>query len=144
MSESSPDQPKKIIIDEDWKAQVEKEREALKSADADTTSTEPPEAAADAAETGASSDEAPNQFPPATFELLVTTLATQAMVFLGQIPDPLSNDVKTDLAIAKHHIDLLAMLDQKTKGNLTDQEAQLMEAALHQLRMVYVSQSNAK
>jgi hypothetical protein len=118
---SSADKPK-IIIDEDWKSQVEREKEQL---------SHPEQAAAQ--------PPAPDALPPASFVELVTMLATQALVSLGQIPHPLSGQAELRPAEAKHFIDLLEVLEQKTAGNLSADEAALLADALHQLRLGYVS-----
>ena len=80
----------------------------------------------------------PEQLPPASLSMLVTTMATQAMAAMGQLPDPMSGQPEVNLPFAKYHIDLLAVLQQKTSGNVTDDEAAMLEAALHQLRLTYV------
>lgn len=76
--------------------------------------------------------------PPASFSVLVTMLFTQAMGMLGQMPDPNTGDAKVNKPFAKHYIDTLEMLESKTKGNLDDQEAAMLNEALHALRMMYV------
>ena len=85
----------------------------------------------------------PDKLPPASFTLLVATLATQATCALGQLPDPLSGKTEVRLELAKHVIDTLGVLEAKTKGNLTPDEEQVLESALHQLRMGYVEASMA-
>lgn len=76
--------------------------------------------------------------PPASFSVLVTMLFTQAMGMLGQMPDPATGEAKVNKPFAKHYIDTLEMLESKTKGNLDDQEAAMLNEALHALRMMYV------
>ncbi len=76
--------------------------------------------------------------PPASFSVLVTMLFTQAMGMLGQMPDPATGEAKVNKPFAKHYIDTLEMLEAKTKGNLDDQEAAMLNEALHALRMMYV------
>lgn len=120
----------KIIIDEDWKSQVEAERDELKKKqDSAATSDAPtqPEGGGTA------------QLPPVSFGLLVSSLATQTMAALGQMPDPVEGKAVVRLDYAKHHVDTLAMLQEKTKGNLTSEEEQMLEDVLHQLRMLYIS-----
>lgn len=127
MNDNSQEKPK-IIVDEDWKTQVQAEREELKKkSDAASTS-----------DSAAESEEA-TELPPASFGLLVTSLATQAMACMGQIPDPVEKKTVVQLFLAKHHIDTLDVLQQKTQGNLTADEAAMLENVLHQLRMLYVS-----
>jgi len=76
--------------------------------------------------------------PPASFSVLVTMLFTQAMGMLGQMPDPNTGQANVNKPFAKHYIDTLEMLESKTKGNLDDQEAAMLNEALHALRMMYV------
>ena len=76
--------------------------------------------------------------PEASFSLLVTTLATQVTVALGQMAAPDAEEVSVDLTLAKHLIDTLEVLEQKTKGNLTPEESAMLTNVLHQLRMLYV------
>jgi hypothetical protein len=68
-------------------------------------------------------------------------LANNVMLFLGQIPDPVTQQRRRDLPQAKHTIDILVMLREKTRGNLTADEAQLLQELLPQLQMAYVATS---
>ena len=79
------------------------------------------------------------QLPPASFPILVSTLASQALAGLGALPDPLENKPVVRLEIAKHMIDTLAVLEEKTKGNLSSDEAEMLTSTLHQLRLAYIS-----
>ena len=81
----------------------------------------------------------PQEMPPAEFSTFVAMLANNIMMFLGQIPDPMTQQRRLDPAQAKHSIDILMMLQEKTQGNLTAEEAQLLEEILPQLQMAYVS-----
>src|ERR1700750_767610 len=104
---------KKIIIDEDWKTQVQAEKEAAKHP-------APPTGAAAAAPVV--SDQDP-QMPPASFEMLVTTLATEALMALGQIPHPVTGEVALRTNQAKYLIDTIDVLREKTKNNLSPNES---------------------
>lgn len=73
--------------------------------------------------------------PPATFDFLVHTLFTQALMALGRIPNPITKQAHKNLATARHFVDTLAMLEEKTRGNLTDDERRLLDEVQHQLRM---------
>lgn len=84
------------------------------------------------------------QIPPASFTVLIQTLATQASVALGVIADPRTNKPEVNLDMAKHFIDTLALLEGKTKGNLTSDESSLLAAATSQLQMAYVALKNKK
>lgn len=79
--------------------------------------------------------------PEAKFTILVSSLATQVLVSLGQIENPLSKKKEVDLKSAKFSIDLLQMLSDKTRGNLTDLEKRYLEGVLYKLRMSYVDAS---
>jgi hypothetical protein len=83
----------------------------------------------------------PHDLPPADFSTYVSMLAHSVMICLGQIPDPMSQQRHRDLPQARHTIDILLMLREKTQGNLTAEEAQLMQELLPQLQMAYVATS---
>jgi len=77
--------------------------------------------------------------PPASFEFLALSIRTQAELQLGLIHfGPESERPKPDLDLARHSIDLLGMLQEKTKGNLTLEEQRLLENSLTELRFRFV------
>ena len=76
--------------------------------------------------------------PPATFEFLIHTLFTQALMAFGRIPNPITNKSLKNIATAKHFIDTVDMLAEKTRGNLTSDERKLLEEGQHHLRSLYV------
>ncbi len=117
---------KKLIIDEDWKTQAQKEKETLKE-EVDKAAT----------------DKQQRQLPQADFAGLVSMLATQAFYALGLIrtEDSKDKEVEPDFEMARYNIDLLAMLEAKCKGNLETDEAAMLEATLSQLRMAFVQLS---
>ena len=80
---------------------------------------------------------------PASFLSLIMSLASNAAASLGMMPHPVTGETGVDLKTAKHWIDVLGMLEEKTKGNLDSQEAQVLEGLLADLRMQYVSFSSA-
>jgi hypothetical protein len=80
---------------------------------------------------------------PASFLSLIMSLASNAASSLGMMPHPVTGETGVDLQTAKHWIDILGMLEQKTQGNLDEQEAQVLENLLADLRMQYVSLTNA-
>jgi hypothetical protein len=123
-----PDE-KKLIIDEDWKSQVEAEKQQ-----ASQTQSGQPKGAAPAAAT----QPADPPMPPASFELLLTTLATEALIALGQVPHPATGRAEARRNQAQYLIDTIDVLEQKTKGNLTPDERQMIESLLHQLRMAFI------
>ncbi len=128
---------RKIFVDEDWKSQVEAEKEALKNTG---PATAPEKKAEDS--THQPSPEIP--FPEASFAMLIMTLATQAMVALGQSDMPEDKQLQVDLKMAKHLIDTLDILQQKTTGNLSGEESNLLTNYLYQLRMLYVMVQDEK
>jgi len=79
--------------------------------------------------------------PEAKFTILVSSIATQVLVSLGAIENPLTKKKETDLKSAKFSIDLLQTLADKTRGNLTKAEESYLENVLYQLRMGYVEAS---
>ncbi len=137
MTDDSKSSKPDIVVDDDWKAQVEKEKEALKQ---ETQGSADKAAGATASKSGGDAG-APGSFemPPASFLVLMSTLATQAMASMGMIADPTSGEPNVNRPMAKHFIDTLAMLQEKTKGNLTEEESAHLRDALHQLRMAFVA-----
>jgi hypothetical protein len=125
MNEQSAD--KRIIIDEDWKTQVERERDQLRQ-NIDPESVRQAEA-----------ETAPDQLPPASFAFLVTSLVTQILAALGQFPDAMTQQPSVSLPLARLNIDLLEVVQQKTRGNLTPDEETMLKDALHHVRMLYVA-----
>ena len=120
MSEQSPDEEKKIIVDEDWKSQVEREREDdAKQQEEKAAQSQP--------------------LPPASLATLASTIMSQIMAALGQFPNPVSGKPEVDLNVAKHLIDTLDVIYQKTDGNRTAEETALYDNLLHQLRLAFVS-----
>lgn len=86
----------------------------------------------------ASAEQAEGGYPPLTFGAFVVSLATQAMWQLGVAPPPPGVKIPLDRAAAKQTIDLLAMLQEKTRGNLEQDEADQLEEILHSMRMVFI------
>lgn len=81
---------------------------------------------------------------PRDFTAFVEGMYLEAMLYLGAIPDPRTGEVAEDLDMAKYKIDLLGLLQQKTEGNLTPDEAQQLEEVLYQVRMFYVQKTGKK
>ena len=124
MGENEKEEPK-IVVDDDWKAEAQAEKEKL-------------DEQAEKQDQQEQQDQAARELPPASFATLVSSLATQVMLAMGGMQDPKTKRRIVDLALAKHHIDTLAMLEEKAKGNLTDEETKLLDQALYQVRMHYV------
>ncbi len=79
--------------------------------------------------------------PVMDFSSFVLSLATTAMVHLGEVPEP-GGKTRQNLDAAKQMVDILGMLDKKTEGNRTPEESQLLEEVLYELRMKFLSKSN--
>jgi hypothetical protein len=84
----------------------------------------------------------PREAPEATFAGLILSLAGSAQISLGISPNPLNQKVEKDLSQAKHVIDLLGLLSEKTKGNLKAEESQLLEVILSDLRLRFVEEKS--
>ena len=105
---------KKKNIDETWKELAEKEKDTLKT-------------------------EGKFIPPDPDFNFFITTLALQATIALGQVPNPATNKTEEDLTQAKFLIDTLGMLKEKTQGNLNAEEDSLLDNVLYELRMQYIA-----
>lgn len=119
---------KKLHVDEDWKNQVEAEKEA----------------AVKPGQEESHSHAEHLQWPEPSLSLLITTLATQAMVGLGLVENPMTGKGEIDLAQAQHFIDTIAVLEEKTEGNRTNEETAVFENVLHELRMIFVQIESGK
>ena len=76
--------------------------------------------------------------PEVNFNSLIFSLSSSALLHLGEIADPQTGEKREDLPLAKHSIDIIAMLKEKTKGNLNDEESKFLESILTDLRWRYV------
>ncbi|MCJ7664793.1 MAG: DUF1844 domain-containing protein [Desulfobacterales bacterium] len=91
-----------------------------------------------AQEKEARKEEKQHPVPEITFSAFVYSLSTSALVHLGEIPEPISEKMAKNLPLAKQTIDILGILQEKTKGNLTQDEENLLNNFLYDLRMRYV------
>ncbi len=82
--------------------------------------------------------ESSRSLPPADFATLVLSLGSSAVMYLGQSDEPEGKKPPRNLPMAKHAIDLLTVLEDKTKGNLSAEEGQILESLLFDLRLRYV------
>ena len=122
--EEKTDEAPKLYVDSDWKAEAQAEKERL--------SQEEEQREKSRAERG------PRGMPEASFKTLMSVMASQAIMGLGAITDPKSGGVVIDLEGAKLSIDLLAILEEKTKGNLSEEEASEMSHLVTELRSRFV------
>jgi hypothetical protein len=83
--------------------------------------------------------------PEVSFVAFIFSLASNAAVHFGDLPDPMTNEARPpDLEAAAQLIEIIAMLEQKTRGNLTAEERQLLEQVLYELRMRFVDAKKAE
>ncbi len=87
--------------------------------------------------------DADSGLPPTDFGTFVLSLSHSALVHLGDAPDPASGHRESNLPMAQHSIDMLAMLHEKTKGNLTGEEERILDQTLYDLRMRFVEVSRS-
>ncbi len=80
-------------------------------------------------------------FPELNFSTFVFSLGTSAMYHFGDSPDPVTKKAERNLEAVKQTIDILAILEEKTKGNLIEDEERLLESLLYELRMRFVRES---
>lgn len=120
------DEKPKLHIDSDWKAEAQAEKERLAQKEQESQAKRGPGAAGE------------QGLPEASFQALVSVLASQAIMGLGAYADPKTNRVVIDLEGAKFSIDLLGVLEEKTKGNLSEQEASDLRQLLAELRNRFV------
>jgi len=127
MADQENKEEKKIIVDEDWKQEAQREKEVLvakEEADKEDKQKDEPEAR--------------GPLPEGNLAALISMLATQALFSLGLLQVKGQEEKKPDLELAKYNIDMLEILEEKTKGNLTEEEEGVLSTTLSELRMGYV------
>lgn len=102
-------------IDENWKSRVKKEKQQQ--------------------------PQKQEPIPEADFASFISSLGVQAMVALGELKNPLTNNKEENLPQAKYLIDVLGIIEDKTKGNLNQEESQILNDLLYQLRILYLRKS---
>lgn len=137
----------KIIVDDDWKSQARAEKEKLAAAEKQRAAEKQAASPAAAGSAGGSPegghDHDHGRLPPASFDTLLGSMITQALMYMGAFPDPETGQAVVSLEHAKFHIDLLGVLEAKTKGNLTEAEAKDLTQSLSQLRLQFVEVTKA-
>lgn len=131
MADENNEKPK-IIVDDDWKTEAQAEKQRL------TEEAAKKEAQADAEPGQTDAEGEPREIPPASFSTLLNSLAMQTMMALGGAEDPKTKKRYVDLGVAKFNIDMLEVLAEKTKGNLTEEEKKLLDRAQYDLKMGFV------
>jgi len=79
--------------------------------------------------------------PEITFSSFILSLSSSALFHFGELPDPITNKKQKNITLAKQTIDILGLLEKKTRGNLEKEEATLLENLLYDLRMRYINES---
>jgi hypothetical protein len=157
MSESDP--KPSLHIDTDWKKQAQEEKRRLAEAEkAKAAQPAPSSSPAVGAPTGGTTDSGATraatatspagasarggtparEMPPPSFATLVQSIVTQALFYLGDLA-PRGSEPMLNLDMAKHQIDLLGVVEEKTANNLDADEKRLLDAALYETRMRYIS-----
>ena len=124
---AGPDDLKKIV-DEDWKAEARREKEKLQAKIEEEEETK----------------REARKLPPADFQHFISGIAAQVLMQLGELENPIAGEKRVDIDSARYSIDILQMLGEKTKGNLTPEEQRYLDAALHDLRMRFVGAATGK
>ena len=133
---------RRIFSEENTETEAGQENKDAQAAEvADTDQTEQAGATdSDQVSEEATSDEN-FQLPEINFPTFIFSLNSSALVHLGVIEDPAAQQKVKNLPMAKQTIDILGMLEEKTKGNLLDDEANMLKTMLYELRMLYVKES---
>jgi hypothetical protein len=132
-----------LHIDTDWKKQAQAEKKKLAEQSAAAKPVTPPPAViaptvAPPAGAPAGRRPARGQLPPPGFPSLVQSVMTQVLYYLGEL-SAATGQPAIDMDMAKHHLDTLSMLEEKTKNNLTDEEQSILDAALYETRTRFVN-----
>ena len=117
---------KKIIVDEDWKKEAQREKEVLAAQEEEEEKKK------------AEEDTHRGPLPQGNFAALISMLVTQAFFAMGLLQVKGGEKREPDLELAKYNIDMLETIEEKTKGNLTEEEKKVLENTLSQVRMAYV------
>ena len=146
MAEEQPS----LHIDTDWKKQAQEEKRKLaeqekqrqQASAAPAPAAPPPGAPTGAAPQSARAASAARggarELPPPSFATLVQSIVTQILYYLGDL-SARGGEPSLNLDMAKHQIDTLGVIEEKSKGNLTEEEQHLLDAALYETRMRYVA-----
>lgn len=134
---------KEKYIDESWKESAASEKTNFTSGKADESQEE---SGCGHEECGCSHDHHHDEADAMEINFLnyVTSLGYQAMIFLGLIPNPMTNEAEKNLQQAKFLIDTLVMMREKTKGNLNKQEDDLLNASIYELQLRFVEITEAE
>ena len=125
-------------VDESWKDRVDQEKQVPPTA---TPAPGAPAAAQPSQQKPAKP--AGDELPEARFDLFISGLAMDALISLGDVPHPVTKKQSVQLDHARYLVDVLGVLAEKTKGNLSVDEDRLLKDTLYQLRMRYLAKSQS-
>lgn len=114
-------------------------------AEAKAPESEPDQPAAEADQSAQTDENEPETGPPlpeVNFSTFVFSLSTSALMHLGELPDPGTGEKSKNLPLAKQTIDILGMFQEKTRGNLDEEEENLLKNLLYELRIKFVAASS--
>jgi hypothetical protein len=134
------DEPVKKRVDESWKEQAEREKQAAPGP-AGPSAPQTPGGGAGRQAAPAHDHAAEGEQFQARFDLFVSGLAMETLIALGDMPHPVTRKQGSNLPQAKYLIDLLGVIEDKTRGNLSVDEDKLLKDALYQLRMRYMAKA---
>jgi hypothetical protein len=129
MAEEKGKEEKKIIIDEDWKQEAKKEKDVLAAKEEQEKKEE----------SRSHRDRGP--LPKGDLAALISMLTTQAFFSMGAFKVEGQEQREPDLELARYNIDMLETIEEKTKGNLSEQEEKVLKDTLNQVRMAFVKLS---
>jgi len=125
MAEEEKKDDKKIIVDEDWKKEAKKEKDVLAEQEEQEKKEE-------------QSERRHGPLPKGDLAALISMLTTQAFFSMGAFKIEGQDDREPDMELARYNIDMLETVEEKTKGNLSEQEESVLKETLNQVRMAYV------
>jgi Domain of unknown function (DUF1844) len=143
------DEKPSLHIDTDWKKQAQEEKKRLIEEEAKKAQVTTPASAGPAGQSGTGPSGAgqtgrpaargrTESLPPPSFPALVQSMLSQILYYLGDL-QPRNGEPQVNLDMAKYQIDTLGILEEKTKGNLSEDEKKMLDTALYETRMRYVS-----
>ena len=131
---------KKDFIIKDKRIFAEEEKDQKEKEDKVDPSQEKADIGGPEAATAPEDDEKNFQLPEINFATFIFSLNSSVLMQLGVIEDPSTGKKAKNLALAKQTIDILGMIEEKTKGNMTEDEALMLKNILYELRMLYVKE----
>jgi hypothetical protein len=127
-----------LHIDNDWKKQAQEEKRKLAEAQEKQRAEQAKAAAPADSGRGPGGRRGQREVPQASFASLVNSILTQAMLYLGEIA-PQGSEPMLNLDMAKYQVDVLGLLEEKTRNNLAPEEQHLLDMALYDLRTRFIN-----